>query len=243
MVLGIAPVVIIDGQLPFEYTIISRSTDVMALPVQNIKHLAFRSMFEREKLSKNNFNDWFRQLKLVLRVEKKMYVIEQPLPVAHAADSQAQEKAASKALPVLPGFRERRKLKQRALNLYVGNGYVHKKKAIGNKKGILKSTEDESLDNAYLVYQQDDKENVVPPIVPKSEATDLLGIIHTIGRPWIMKRISREDTSPSKITSEIPIDVEGFEPPQEEVIPVRRSERTHRALDHLCLNVERRNIV
>ncbi|GKB07219.1 retrotransposon protein, putative, ty1-copia subclass, partial [Tanacetum coccineum] len=92
MVLGIAPVAIIDRQLPFEYTITSRSTDVvvMAQPVQNINHSAFRSMFKREKLSGNNFNDWFRQLKLVLRVEKKMYVIEQPLPAAPAADSEAQ---------------------------------------------------------------------------------------------------------------------------------------------------------
>ncbi|GJX63687.1 retrovirus-related pol polyprotein from transposon TNT 1-94 [Tanacetum coccineum] len=50
---GIAPVAIIDRQLPFEYTIASRSTDVMvmALPVQNINHSAFRSMFEREKLA------------------------------------------------------------------------------------------------------------------------------------------------------------------------------------------------
>ncbi|GKA51892.1 hypothetical protein Tco_0745088 [Tanacetum coccineum] len=46
-------------------------------------------MFEREKLSGNNFNDWFRQLKLVLRVEKKMFVIEQPIPPAPAADSAA----------------------------------------------------------------------------------------------------------------------------------------------------------
>ncbi|GJY91855.1 hypothetical protein Tco_0507637 [Tanacetum coccineum] len=92
MVLGIAPVAIIDRQLPFEYTITSRSTDVvvMALPVQNINHSAFRSMFKREKLSGNNFNDWFRQLKLVLRVEKKIYVIEQPLPAAPAVDSEAQ---------------------------------------------------------------------------------------------------------------------------------------------------------
>ncbi|GJT86338.1 retrotransposon protein, putative, ty1-copia subclass [Tanacetum coccineum] len=91
MVLGIAPVAIIDRQLPFEYTITSRSTDVvvMAHPVQNINHSAFRSMFEREKLSGNNFNDWFRQLKLVLRVEKKMYVVEQPLLAAPAADSAA----------------------------------------------------------------------------------------------------------------------------------------------------------
>ncbi|GJR39280.1 hypothetical protein Tco_1214964 [Tanacetum coccineum] len=95
IVLGIVPVAIIDRQLPFEYTITSRSTDVvvarqMTLPAQNINHSAFRSMFEREKLSGNNFNDWFRQLRLVLRVEKKMYVIEQPLPAAPTADSQAQ---------------------------------------------------------------------------------------------------------------------------------------------------------
>ncbi|GJS76889.1 retrotransposon protein, putative, ty1-copia subclass [Tanacetum coccineum] len=70
----------------------NKSTDVvvMALPVQNINHSAFRSMFKREKLSRNNFNDWFCQLKLVLRVEKKMYFIEQPLPAAPAADSEAQ---------------------------------------------------------------------------------------------------------------------------------------------------------
>ncbi|GKF67319.1 hypothetical protein Tco_0196998, partial [Tanacetum coccineum] len=34
------------------------------------------------------------------------------------------------------------------------------------------------------------------------------------------------------------MEVEGFEPPQEEVVPVRRFTRTHRALDRLCLNVE-----
>ncbi|GJT94352.1 retrotransposon protein, putative, ty1-copia subclass [Tanacetum coccineum] len=60
---------------------------LMAHPAQNINHSAFRSMFEREKLSGNNFNDWFRQLKLVLRVEKKMYVIEQPIPPTPVADS------------------------------------------------------------------------------------------------------------------------------------------------------------
>ncbi|GKE64715.1 hypothetical protein Tco_1518876, partial [Tanacetum coccineum] len=52
------------------------------LPVQNINQSAFKSMFEKEKLSGNNFNEWFARLKLVLRVEKKMHVIEQPLPPA-----------------------------------------------------------------------------------------------------------------------------------------------------------------
>ncbi|GKF14330.1 hypothetical protein Tco_0055792, partial [Tanacetum coccineum] len=62
----------------------------MAQPIQNINHSAFKSMFEKEKLSGNNFNDWFRQLKLVLRVEKKMFVIEHPLPAAPSANSDAQ---------------------------------------------------------------------------------------------------------------------------------------------------------
>ncbi|GKB55022.1 retrotransposon protein, putative, ty1-copia subclass, partial [Tanacetum coccineum] len=90
-VLGIAPLAIIDRQLPFEYTITSRSTDVvvMALPDQNINYSALKSMFEREKLSGTNFNDWFHRLKLVLRVEKKMFVIEQPIPPAPATDSEA----------------------------------------------------------------------------------------------------------------------------------------------------------
>ncbi|GJT12225.1 retrotransposon protein, putative, ty1-copia subclass [Tanacetum coccineum] len=57
-------------------------------------------------------------------------------------------------------------------------------------------------------------------------------------RAMDLKEIQDVDTSPSEITSEIPMEVEGFEPPQEEVIPVRRSERTHRAPDRLCLNVK-----
>ncbi|GJR20484.1 retrotransposon protein, putative, ty1-copia subclass [Tanacetum coccineum] len=58
------------------------------------------------------------------------------------------------------------------------------------------------------------------------------------GRAEELEEIQDKDTSPSKNTSEIPMEVEGFEPPQEEVVPIRRSTRTHRALDRLCLNVK-----
>ncbi|GKF63530.1 retrotransposon protein, putative, ty1-copia subclass, partial [Tanacetum coccineum] len=53
-----------------------------------------------------------------------------------------------------------------------------------------------------------------------------------------LKEIQDEDASPSENTSEIPREVEGFELPQEEVVPVYMSTRTHRAPDRLCLNVE-----
>nr|GEY01586.1 hypothetical protein [Tanacetum cinerariifolium] len=58
------------------------------------------------------------------------------------------------------------------------------------------------------------------------------------GRVIDLEEIQDEDTSSSEITSEIPMEVEGFEPPQEEVILIRRSERTHQAPNRLCLNVE-----
>ncbi|GJX57214.1 retrotransposon protein, putative, ty1-copia subclass [Tanacetum coccineum] len=40
------------------------------------------------------------------------------------------------------------------------------------------------------------------------------------------------------VASEIPMEVKGFEPPQEEVVPVHRSARRHRDPNRLCLNVE-----
>ncbi|GKA55960.1 retrotransposon protein, putative, ty1-copia subclass [Tanacetum coccineum] len=42
-------------------------------------------MFE---ISGNNFNNWFRHLKLVLRVERKLFVIEQPISLASPTDSE-----------------------------------------------------------------------------------------------------------------------------------------------------------
>ncbi|GKD89895.1 retrotransposon protein, putative, ty1-copia subclass [Tanacetum coccineum] len=58
------------------------------------------------------------------------------------------------------------------------------------------------------------------------------------GRAGELKEIQDEDTSPSEITSDIPMEVEGFEPPHEEEAHVRRSTRIHRAPERLCLNVE-----
>nr|GEU40790.1 zinc finger, CCHC-type [Tanacetum cinerariifolium] len=58
------------------------------------------------------------------------------------------------------------------------------------------------------------------------------------GRAIDLEEIQDEDTSPSEITSKILIEVKGFEPPQKEVIPIRRSEKTHQAPTRLCLNVE-----
>nr|GEU46083.1 hypothetical protein [Tanacetum cinerariifolium] len=58
------------------------------------------------------------------------------------------------------------------------------------------------------------------------------------GRAKELEEIQDKDTSPSEKTCKIPIEVEGFKPPQEEVVPVRRSAKTHRVPNCLCQNVE-----
>ncbi|GJU38240.1 retrotransposon protein, putative, ty1-copia subclass [Tanacetum coccineum] len=58
------------------------------------------------------------------------------------------------------------------------------------------------------------------------------------GRAKDLEEIQDKDTSPFKIISKIPMEVEGFEPPQKEDILICRSERTRRALNRLSLNIE-----
>ncbi|GKF24078.1 hypothetical protein Tco_0076400 [Tanacetum coccineum] len=63
-------------------------------------------------------------------------------------------------------------------------------------------------------------------------------MLEVSGRAVELEEIQDEDTSPSENISEIPMEVEDFEPPKEEVIPIRRSVRTHEAPKRLCLIVE-----
>ncbi|GKC69819.1 retrotransposon protein, putative, ty1-copia subclass [Tanacetum coccineum] len=62
--------------------------------------------------------------------------------------------------------------------------------------------------------------------------------IEVSGRAGDLEEIQDKDTSPSGNTSEIPIEVKGFEPLYEEKAHVCRSARTHRSPERLCLNVE-----
>ncbi|GJW27362.1 retrotransposon protein, putative, ty1-copia subclass [Tanacetum coccineum] len=413
-------------------TVVAVVVIVVAVVVESLVRLAkVRSMFEREKLSGNNFNDWFRQLKLVLRVEKKMYFIEQPLPVALAADSEAQvlsqwnavydaynevaclilgsmtpelhrqfenfspydmikelkamfEKQAGmkgyldqperlgymlpqdlivglilngvtkdfagfvrnynmhnmgktigelhamlieyeKGLPkkadtpqvmMIKGGKiqkaKKKSLKAKGKGKANGKGnnkqvyipkpknpkpsakehlakddtchhckevghwkrncpvylaeLLKKKKQVGSASSsesvtwILNMVPTKKVDKTpyelwygkvpNLSYLKDTQRKqwvtifYFPPenkIVVARYAEFFKKILITqevSARAMDLKEIQDEDTSPSKITSKIPMEVEGFEPPQKEVIPVRRSERTHRAPNHLYLNVE-----
>ncbi|GJW15915.1 retrotransposon protein, putative, ty1-copia subclass, partial [Tanacetum coccineum] len=236
-------------------------------------------MFE---ISGNNFNDWFLQLKMVLRVERKLFVIEQPISLASPTDSEYLRSGMrymihNKVDCLMLG---RRRVHVRELPAYLAE-LIKKKKQVGTV----------SSSNVFIIelFSFPTKSGCMTLVVQltlpyTSQHNDvserrnrtLLGMVRSMtnlttlplsfwdyalefvtrilimlptkkvdktpyelcGRAIDLKEIQDANTSPSEITSKIPMEVEGFEPPQEEEIPIRRSERTRRAPNHLCLNVE-----
>ncbi|GKA68845.1 zinc finger, CCHC-type containing protein, partial [Tanacetum coccineum] len=51
----------------------------MAAAAQNINNTTIRSILLAEKLTGSNFTNWYRNLRIVLRYEKKMKFVEQPI--------------------------------------------------------------------------------------------------------------------------------------------------------------------
>ncbi|GJY33607.1 hypothetical protein Tco_0418076 [Tanacetum coccineum] len=279
----------------------------MAQPVQNINHSAFRSMFEREKLSRNNFNDWFRQLKLVLRVEKKMFVIEQPLPAAPAADSNAQvlsewnalydaynevaclmlgsmtpelhrqfenyspyemlqelksmfeKQAGVERFDLIQTFHACKQEEGKPVAAYVlqMKGYVDQLERLGYMLpqdlivGLILNGHTKDFAGFVRNYNMHNMGKMIGELhamlidlYPKPSAKEHPAkdgtTATTARRSGVSWRACERDT-PDKLQQRISkflMEVEGFEPPQKDVIPIRRSERTHRAPDRLCLNVE-----
>ncbi|GJT85767.1 hypothetical protein Tco_1067484 [Tanacetum coccineum] len=78
-------ILLILGGFAWCYTHAYIEDGVTFIAKSSVTFLAKRSMFE---ISGNNFNDWFRQLKMVLRVERKLFVIEQPISLASPTDSE-----------------------------------------------------------------------------------------------------------------------------------------------------------
>lgn len=57
---------------------------------------ALRSIFDEEKLNGTNFADWSRNLRIVLRQNKKEHVLEEPIPDVLAENATATLKTAYK---------------------------------------------------------------------------------------------------------------------------------------------------
>ena len=58
-----------------------------------------RSILEKDKLNGTNFLDWYRNLRIVLKHERKEYILDQPIPEEPAANApRAQKDAYNKHL-------------------------------------------------------------------------------------------------------------------------------------------------
>ncbi|KAG8481016.1 hypothetical protein CXB51_025737 [Gossypium anomalum] len=62
----------------------------------NTNTLSLGSVLEKDKLNGLNFLDWFRNLRIVLKQERKLYVIEKPLPDEPPANASRADKDAYK---------------------------------------------------------------------------------------------------------------------------------------------------
>ncbi|KAG8489272.1 hypothetical protein CXB51_017288 [Gossypium anomalum] len=62
----------------------------------NTNTLSLQSVLEKDKLNGLNFLDWFRNLRIVLKQERKLYVIEKPLPDEPPANASRANKDAYK---------------------------------------------------------------------------------------------------------------------------------------------------
>ena len=61
--------------------------------------MSLRSILEKDKLNGTNFLDWYKNLRIVLKQERKEYILDQPVPDEPAANApRAQKDAHSKHL-------------------------------------------------------------------------------------------------------------------------------------------------
>nr|GEU54704.1 retrotransposon protein, putative, Ty1-copia subclass [Tanacetum cinerariifolium] len=253
-------------------------TKALAFPkhskhTRNIGMLPASSLMSMFEISGNNFNDWFRQHKLVLRVERKLFVIEQPISLASPTDSKylcsgmwymihnevaclmlgskgkdkqvyipkpKNPKPSAKEHPAKDGTchhcEEVGHYKRNCL-AYLAE-LIKKKNQVGTASSLVSKNDVlyfnvVARNGIYEIDMHDLVPNVNSIIIHASRQGASYFITFTddysrYGYVYLLRHKHEK----------IPMVVEGFEPPQEEVILIHRSERTHRALDCLCLNVE-----
>ena len=66
----------------------------MANNNNNSSTMSLRSVLEKDKLTWTNFLDWFRNLRIVLKQERKLYVLDEPLPEEPADNAPRAKKNA-----------------------------------------------------------------------------------------------------------------------------------------------------
>ena len=62
--------------------------------IPHVNNLSLRSILDKDRLNFNNFMDWYRNLRIVLKQERKLYVLDEPHPEEPADNAPRAEKNA-----------------------------------------------------------------------------------------------------------------------------------------------------
>nr|GEX10556.1 retrotransposon protein, putative, Ty1-copia subclass [Tanacetum cinerariifolium] len=250
---GIALVVIIDRQLPFEYTIASRSTDVMVAATPQVMAIQGGRIQIANKKSLNAKG----KDKGKGKGKDTNYIPKPKNPKPYAKEHPTKDDACHhyKGVRNCPVYLVEliKKKKQVDTASSLENQLGNTIKALRSDRGC------EYISQEFKDYLKDcgSVHKLTPPYTPQHNGDYALKTaIHSLNmvptkkvdktpyelwyveflkknllsqeiswRAEELEEIQDEDTSPSKKTSEIPIEDEGFEPPQEEFVPVCRAIR------------------
>nr|GEV21147.1 hypothetical protein [Tanacetum cinerariifolium] len=231
----------------------------MALPVLNINHSAFRSMYEREELSAQVLAQWnavydayndvaclilgnmtpklhrqFENSSPYDMIKELKFMFEKQAGVEWNYNMHNMMKTIDKLHALLIEYEKGlpKKVDTPQVIAIQGARIQKANKKSLNAKGKGKGKEHPAKDDAChhckevghwkmncLVY--------LAELIKKKKQVENILSQEVSRRAKELKEIQDKDTSPSENTSEIPMKVEGFEPPQKKVVPVRRSARTH----------------
>ncbi|XP_021631812.1 uncharacterized protein LOC110629206 [Manihot esculenta] len=72
------------------------------MTTNNNQTFLLRSVLEKDKLNGTNFIDWYRNLRIVLKQEKNLDVLDHPLPIELARNATAAQREAFKKKKVTP---------------------------------------------------------------------------------------------------------------------------------------------
>ncbi|GJU92046.1 hypothetical protein Tco_1304469 [Tanacetum coccineum] len=222
-------------------------------------------LFERETLTGPNFNDWYRSLRIVLRVADTFDYLYKPCPGQPADTATEAEKATFKAeykkhsdvACIMLGKMSPALQRQQTLGKPVSEHVLEMKglmdqlhtlgkpydndmavNLINRGNGTQAAVETIGIDTQRKLrfYFYFPPENKVTVAMYGDFLKEILISQESVGRDYDLED-DHMDTLPSENTSEIPVEPESLGPPSE-LIPVRRSERTKRAPNRLCLNME-----
>ena len=65
------------------------------MATNNTPTLSLRSILEKDKLNGTNFLDWHKNLRIILMQERKLYVLDEPIPEEPAGNASRAQRDTS----------------------------------------------------------------------------------------------------------------------------------------------------